>query len=167
MDNMRELTDNEKNLVGGLGTPEEVVYKIGEAESNGDVITAYNIAYDATEYGIVDLRDKVSELRERIKEFQRNILDSNPMGTTVIRTDGLFDSVCCQELKEAILNENVGISVDCLTNIPCIVVSGEELVMKVTGCIGSNDDDYCETDECPFCGKAVYDYLVEPNPKVD
>ena len=159
-----EVVESLKDFVRDLGTPEEIIRKIEQAESDGDVILAYNIAYDATEYGVVDLNDKVSKLREKVNVLQKKILDTNPMGTTVIRTDGLFDSVCCQELKEAILNGEIGISVDCMTNIPCIVVSGDELIMKVTGFRGSSDDDYCETDECPFCGKAVYDYLVEVRP---
>jgi len=126
-----ELNEAELEIVKGLGTAEEVMQKISAAESKGDYVLAYNIAYDADHYGIVDLSEKINELENKISALQKELLDSNPVGEMIIRTDWLFKSACCEDMKKAILDKKVGVGVyDCMTQEPCLVISGPELMSR-------------------------------------
>ncbi len=159
-----ELNEAELNIIKSLGTAEEVMQKILAAESKGDYVLAYNIAYDADYYGIVDLSEKICELENKISALQKELLDSNPIGEMVIRTDWLFKSACCEEMKKAILDKKVGVGIyDCMTQEPCLVISGPELMKKA---FNDSEDEYDEDDfgqvsNCPFCGQKIPEYFVE------
>ena len=137
-----------------LGTPEEVVKKIEKAESEGSLFLALNYAGDATFYGLIDLSSKVDELRERIRNKQKEILEKAPLGETLLREDGFFASVCCSKLRAAILDGDVWYIPDCMTGEPSLTLGTEELVKMAFG--DNVDEDYGETGECPFCGKKFY-----------
>ena len=161
MDPEREYCESEQAYIKRLGTADEISKKIADAESKGDFVTAYNLAYDAVQYRKGDFAAKEKELKNRLDQIQRELLETNPLGQTVIRTDGLFQSACCSELREAILRGEVGVTVDCMTNIPMIVLSDDELYFKATGQHKHDEFDFYEADQCPYCGKEIYDYLVE------
>ena len=162
MDFDHELNDAEKAFIKGLGTAEEIMQKISEAESKGDYLQAYCLAYDANQYGVVELSEKLDILMKKVDVLQKQLLDSHPMGKTVINQNGLFMSVCCQELKDAILAKKVEVTADCMTNIPYLVVIGPELLSKAfgrsEGCY--EEDDFGETSECPFCKKEIFDHFI-------
>lgn len=160
----RELNEAELEIVKDLGTAEEVMQKISAAESKGDYVLAYNIAYDADHYGIVDIPERLKELEDKISALQKELLDSNPVGEMIIRTDWLFKSACCEDMKKAILDKKVGVGVyDCMTQEPCLVISGPELMSKA---FDESEDEYDEDDfgqvsNCPFCGKQMPEHFVE------
>ena len=159
-----ELNEAEINLIKWLGTPEEVLQKIADAEAKENYNLAYNIADDATHYGIIDLSNKLDDIREKNEALQRKLLDTAPLGEVTILENNLFGSVCCQELKEAILAGKVGITFECMTGTPSLFVTTHELVEKVFE--DEEDDilmlyplgDETETDRCPFCKKIIFDY---------
>ncbi len=164
MDDESYLTyDNDdiyERLRKEMGSPEDVLKRINDAESRGEYIIAYNTAYDATTYGVADFSDRLPTLKEKIMEMQRKLLESAPFDRVVIRTDGLFHSVCCPEMKEAVLEQKMGVSVDCMTNIPTICTDSPEIIKMILG-EDVEDGEVCETSKCPFCGKEIYDYLCE------
>lgn len=166
MDSERTVNEAERGIVNELGSAEEVMRKISDAESKGDYITAYNLACDADYYRIIRLSKKISELREKVDVIQKEMLDANPLGEIVIQTNGLFRSVCCQEFKDAVLANKIGYTIsDCMTGTVSLATDDPEIIKK----IDENDDspwpytdsDYAETDECPFCRKKMSDYFVE------
>ena len=161
MGSERGYCESELAYIKGLGTADEIAKKIADAESKGDYSAAYDLAYDAVQYGKGDFAAKKEELKSILDRIQKDLLDTNPLGQTVIRTDGLFQSACCSELKEAILRGEVGVTVDCMTNIPMIALSDDELFFKATGQHKYDEYDFYEADCCPYCGKEIYDYLVE------
>ena len=164
MENVHPLNDAEKVFVERLGTADEVMQKISAAESKGDYVLAYNIAYGADYYGIVDLSKKKEDLENRIFALQKELLDSNPVGEMVISEDWLVKSACCEELKKAILDKNVGVGVyDCMTQEPCLMIEGPELMSKA---FDESEDKYADDDlgqvsNCPFCGKEIPQYFVK------
>lgn len=159
----RELNEAELSIIKNLGTAEEVMQKISAAESKRDYVLAYNIACDADYYGIVDLREKKDDLEKQIFALQKELLGSNPVGEMVIREDWLFKSVCCEELKKAILDKRVGVGIyDCMTQEPCLIIEGPELMSKA---FDESEDKYADDDigqvsNCPFCGKEIPEHFV-------
>ena len=159
----RELKSTIQRYKELLGTPEEILRRIEELESERNYCWAYDIAYEATRFKVIDLTDKLEELGKKIDAQQKELLDANPMGETVIQTNGLFRSVCCQKLKDAILAKKIEVTADCMTNIPSLVVVGPEMMTCLFGkeYEGTSEDDWGETSCCPYCGKEIYDYFVE------
>ena len=151
------------NLRRWLGTPEEVLQKIADAEAKENYNLAYNIADDATRLKIIDLSDRLDDIRRKNEALQKKLLDTNPLGEVTILENNLFGSVCCRELKEAVLAGKIGITFECMTGTPSLYVTTHELVEKV---FEDEDDeilmlyplgDETETDRCPFCKKIIYD----------
>ena len=161
---LNEVNEAELNLRKWLGTPEEVLQKIADAEAKENYNLAYNIADDATHYGIIDLSDKLDDIIRKNEALQKKLLDTNPLGEVTILENNLFGSVCCRELKEAVLAGKVGITFECMTGTPSLFVTTHELVEKVFE--DKKDEiftyyplgDETETDECPFCKKKIFDY---------
>ena len=161
---LNEVNEAELNLRKWLGTPEEVLQKIADAEAKENYNLAYNIADDATHYGIIDLSDKLDDIIRKNEALQKKLLDTNPLGEVTILENNLFGSVCCRELKEAVLAGKVGITFECMTGTPSLFVTTHELVEKVFE--DKKDEiftyyplgDETETDRCPFCKKKIFDY---------
>lgn len=159
----REFNETELEIIKDLGPAEEVMKKISAAESKGDYVLAYNIACDANHYGIADLAEKKDELENKIYALQKEMLESNPVGEMVIREDWLFQSACCEELKKAILDRKVGVDIyDCMTQEPCLVIEGPELLSKAFDRSEDeyDDDDFGQVSNCPFCGKEIPEHFV-------
>ena len=163
---LNELNEAELNLIKWLGTPEEVLQKIADAEAKENYNLAYNIADDATRYGIIDLSDRLDDIIRKNEALQKKLLDTNPLGEVTIMENGLFGSVCCQELKDAVLAGKIGLTFECMTGTPSLFVTTHELVEKV---FEDEEDeiimmypypleDETETDRCPFCKKMIFDY---------
>ena len=166
MDSEREMNEIKTGIIRGLGTTEDIMRKISDAESKGDYIFAYNIAYDAYHYRNVPISEKLEELRKKIDAVQKDLLDNKPFGEIVIQANGLFRSVCCQKFKDAVLANKIGVTVsDCMTGTISLATDDPEIVKKI--CEEEDnpwprtDYDYTETDECPFCKKKMSDYFVE------
>ena len=152
------------NLRRWLGTPEEILQKIADAEAKENYNLAYNMAADATRLRIIDLSDRLDDIRRKNEALQKKLLDTNPLGEVTILENNLFGSVCCQELKEAVLAGKIGVTFECMTGTPSLFVTTHELVEKVFE--DEKDEiftyyplgDETETDECPFCKKKIFDY---------
>ena len=169
MDSEKELNNANEgtfSLRKWLGTPEEVLQKIADAEAKENYNLAYNIADDATRYGIIDLSDRLDDIIRKNEALQKKLLDTNPLGEVTIMENGLFGSVCCQELKDAVLAGKIGLTFECMTGTPSLFVTTHELVEKV---FEDEEDeiikmypypleDETETDRCPFCKKKIFDY---------
>ncbi len=147
-------------LYGDLKSIDDAIQRISAAESEGNLMQAYDIAYEAYHYHHMDIKDKLDEMKIKLDDFQRELLNTNPLGEIVIRTDWLFKSACCDEFRKAILDKKVELSVyDCMTQEPCLVVIGPELMTRAFGEReeGYADDEFGLTSECPFCGKTMND----------
>ena len=154
---------SEEHIIKIKETPEECLGEIDMLLSEGKEIEARNYAFEASERFDSDTDRQFFEKRMQI---ERNIIELHPVGETRVTDYGIFWSVCCDELKEAVLQDKIGVNYECMTCIPSLVVTTKELIQKV--CSGDDcrdtdcgDWDYVETDVCPFCGKTMYDYVVD------
>ncbi len=138
-------------------SPEAVIEKIEEAENEGDYIAAFDLASMADYNGIADFSDRLAALREKINEMQRKLLESAPLGDLRVGYGLLFTSVCCQEMKDAVLAGKMGaIIVDCMTCTPSLYTESPDIYRVATG-EDYQEGDYCELCDCPFCGKELRD----------
>jgi len=145
-----------------LGTPEQILEKLSKAEASGDYITAYNMAYEACYYKVVDVAEKRDFYYNKIREQQRDMLDSKPFSEMVLAENGLFESVCCEKMKEAVIKDDVGAyCCDCMCGCMSLATSSPEIIKMVMEKDEDADPkdyggyDYIDLGECPFCGKKV------------
>ena len=145
-----------------LGTPEQILEKLKRAEIEGDYITAYNIAYEACCYNVIDVSEKRDYYYGKIREIQKAMLDSKAFGEMALAENGLFESVCCERMKEAVIKDDVGAyCCDCMCGCMSLATSSPEIIkLLMEKDEGADPEDYegcdyIDLSECPFCGKKV------------
>ena len=145
-----------------LGTPEQILEKLSRLEASGDYIKAYNLAYEACDYNVVDVAEKRDFYYQKIREIQKEMLDSKPFSEMVLAENGLFESVCCEKMKEFVIKDEVGAyCCDCMCGCMSLATSSPEIIKMVMEKDKDADPedyegyDYIDLDECPFCGKKV------------
>ena len=153
--NWREAFEGRKVLPA-----EEVLRYIAKAESNGSIANLVGIAAKVDDSYLSGSTDKQKELREKITEIKRRFIESHP-GELKIMRNGLFWSVCCDDLKDAVLKGEIESMVDIDSGTGMLVRSPEILARMQNTDDKDYPDDYAiATGQCPFCGADLYDRQV-------
>lgn len=139
---------------------EEVLSYITKIESDGRIRELTDIVAKADGCYLTGSTVKQKELKQKILQIKRSLIESHPK-ELVIMKNGLFWSVCCDEMKDAVLNEDITSAIDTDSGA-FLIVKSPEIMAKMQN---TEDKDYPDdysiaTGQCPFCGADLYERPV-------
>ena len=153
--NWREAFEGKKVLPA-----EEVLKYIAKAESKDDLCDLIDLVCKVDDSYLTGSTEKQNELRQKVIGIKMRFIESHPEELKIMK-NGLFWSVCCDEMKEAVLNGDIESMVD-IDSGAGLLVRSPEIMAKMQN---TEDKDYPEdyaiaTGQCPFCGADLYDRTV-------
>ena len=139
---------------------EEVLKYIARAESEGDFQDLIDLVCKVDDSYLTGNAEKQNELRQKIIDIKKRFIESHPEELKIMK-NGLVWSVCCDELKEAVLKGEIESMVD-IDSGTGMLVRSPEIMAKMQN---TENKDYPKdyaiaTGQCPFCGADLYDRTV-------
>ena len=161
MDAKKRKSDWKEAFKGKKVLPaEDVLEYISKAESDDDLRELAEIAATVDRCYLTGSTEKQNELKLKIVEIKRRFIESHPRELVIMR-NRLFYSVCCDEMKDAVLKGDIESAID-VDSIACLFVRSPEIMAKMqnTDDLDYPDDYFLATGQCPFCGADLCDRPV-------
>ena len=145
---------------------EEVLNYFSKIGKRGDFYEAVELAAKVDDSYLMGSTADQNKAKAKVIEIKRRLIESNPMDDVRIMENGMVWSVCCEDMKKAVLNGDVHpiigyeseppFGVQC---VPSMAVTSPYILDRMLNTVnGEYEDGYFQVAfECPFCRAEIYD----------
>ena len=160
---MRGGSDYRKDIAEKRVLPAEVILEcIAKADSENDFDESVWIAQATENHYLSGSVQDQKEAKVRIARIKRRLIAAHPDEGIKITDGGLFWSVCCSDLEDAIFDGGVESVIDS-DGEPGLMIRDHVILARMQN---TDDTDYPEsyfigTNQCPFCGEIMHGCTVD------